>query len=109
MTDSVLLQAFIYLAAAVIGVPIAKKVGLGAVLALPISFLAARNLMGTNPLRGEPAPGLPRFVDLTRVYDAGLRRLLERELLEERRVFGPNPPGPGTVVGEKVAQFFHAR
>jgi purine-nucleoside phosphorylase len=36
------------------------------------------NLMGVNPLRGEPAPGLPRFVDLTRVYDAGLRRLLER-------------------------------
>src|SRR5947207_1646895 len=28
------------------------------------------NLMGTNPLRGEPVPGLPRFVDLTRVYDA---------------------------------------
>ena len=36
------------------------------------------NLMGVNPLRGEPTPGLPRFVDLTRVYDAGLRRLLER-------------------------------
>jgi purine-nucleoside phosphorylase len=36
------------------------------------------NLMGTNPLRGEAAPGLPRFVDLTQVYDAGLRRLLER-------------------------------
>jgi len=36
------------------------------------------NLMGINPLRGEAAPGLPRFVDLTRVYDAGLRRLLAR-------------------------------
>ncbi|HOX59620.1 MAG TPA: purine-nucleoside phosphorylase [Candidatus Paceibacterota bacterium] len=36
------------------------------------------NLMGINPLRGEPVPGLPRFVDLTRVYDGGLRRLLER-------------------------------
>ncbi len=36
------------------------------------------NFMGTNPLRGGPASGLPRFVDLTRVYDPGLRRLLER-------------------------------
>jgi purine-nucleoside phosphorylase len=36
------------------------------------------NLMGINPLRGEAVRGLPRFVDLTRVYDAGLRRLLQR-------------------------------
>jgi purine-nucleoside phosphorylase len=36
------------------------------------------NLMGINPLRGDAPRGLPRFVDLTRVYDAGLRRLLER-------------------------------
>jgi purine-nucleoside phosphorylase len=38
------------------------------------------NLMGTNPLRPE-APeksSLPRFVDLTRAYDAGLSRLLAR-------------------------------
>jgi len=36
------------------------------------------NLMGTNPLRGGPLPGLPRFVDLTCAYDQGLRRLLRR-------------------------------
>jgi purine-nucleoside phosphorylase len=36
------------------------------------------NLMGINPLRGGPMPGLPRFVDLTCVYDPGLRRLLKR-------------------------------
>jgi purine-nucleoside phosphorylase len=36
------------------------------------------NLMGVNPLRGAPPPGLPRFVDLTRVYDDRLRRLLRR-------------------------------
>ncbi len=30
------------------------------------------NLMGVNPLRGAARPGLPRFVDLTRVYDAEL-------------------------------------
>ena len=34
------------------------------------------NLMGANPLRGPAEPGCPRFVDLTEVYDAGLRRLL---------------------------------
>jgi purine-nucleoside phosphorylase len=36
------------------------------------------NLMGVNPLRGGPLPGLPRFVDLTWAYDPGLRRLLQR-------------------------------
>jgi purine-nucleoside phosphorylase len=36
------------------------------------------NLMGVNPLRGAPLPGLPRFVDLTRAYDPGLQRLLRR-------------------------------
>ena len=36
------------------------------------------NLMGVNPLRGSPAPGLPRFVDLTHTYDAGLNRLLQK-------------------------------
>src|SRR6266542_1478798 len=36
------------------------------------------NLMGTNPLRGPAIPKLPRFVDLTCVYDEGLRKLLRR-------------------------------
>ena len=36
------------------------------------------NLMGANPLRGEPVPGLPRFVDLTQVYDLKLSALLFR-------------------------------
>jgi purine-nucleoside phosphorylase len=36
------------------------------------------NLMGANPLRGGPVPGLPRFVDLTYAYDQGLRRLLRQ-------------------------------
>src|SRR6185437_4396664 len=35
------------------------------------------NLMGTNPLRDEAIPGLPRFVDLTQTYDAGLSGLLQ--------------------------------
>jgi purine-nucleoside phosphorylase len=34
------------------------------------------NLMGANPLRGDAIPGLARFVDLTKTYDAGLSRLL---------------------------------
>lgn len=36
------------------------------------------NLMGVNPLRGLAVPGLPRFVDLTEVYDRDLRTLLLR-------------------------------
>ncbi len=36
------------------------------------------NLIGTNPLRGADCPGLPRFVDLTRTYDDGLRRMLQK-------------------------------
>jgi purine-nucleoside phosphorylase len=36
------------------------------------------NLMGTNPLRGAPIAGLPRFVDLTRAYDAGLSDILRK-------------------------------
>ncbi len=36
------------------------------------------NLMGKNPLHGAAWPGLPRFVELTRTYDFGLRRLLHR-------------------------------
>lgn len=40
------------------------------------------NLMGTNPLRGDPVPGLPRFVDLTCAYDLGLRRLMRQAFRE---------------------------
>jgi len=36
------------------------------------------NLMGTNPLRGLASPNLPRFVDMTRTYDAELSRLLHK-------------------------------
>jgi purine-nucleoside phosphorylase len=36
------------------------------------------NWIGVNPLRGGTAPGLPRFVDLTRTYDGGLNRLLRK-------------------------------
>ncbi|MEI6779311.1 MAG: purine-nucleoside phosphorylase [Verrucomicrobiota bacterium] len=36
------------------------------------------NLMGANPLRGEPVPGWPRFVDMTCAYDPALGRLLRR-------------------------------
>ena len=36
------------------------------------------NFMGGNPLRGAAIPRLPRFVDLTEVYDKKLRSLLFR-------------------------------
>jgi purine-nucleoside phosphorylase len=36
------------------------------------------NFMGTNPLRGPSVPGLPRFVDMTRVYEPKLNELLKK-------------------------------
>jgi purine-nucleoside phosphorylase len=36
------------------------------------------NLMGANPLRGPAVAGVPRFVDLTQVYDPRLSALLFR-------------------------------
>ncbi len=52
MSDSVLVQAFIYLTAAVIGVPIAKKAGLGSVLGYLLAGVAigpwALGLVGTE-------------------------------------------------------------
>jgi purine-nucleoside phosphorylase len=36
------------------------------------------NFMGTNPLRGPEQPGRERFVDMTRVYDPSLSRLMRR-------------------------------
>jgi purine-nucleoside phosphorylase len=36
------------------------------------------NFMGANPLRGPAVPKWPRFVDLTRTYDAGLSKLLRQ-------------------------------
>lgn len=53
----------------------------------PGDFVAIRdhiNFMGANPLRGPVKRGLTRFVDLTEVYDGGLRR----ELAAAARVCG---------------------
>lgn len=36
------------------------------------------NFMGVNPLRGPCPPGLPRFLDLTQVYDPALGALLDQ-------------------------------
>ena len=36
------------------------------------------NFMGTNPLRGPAVLGLPRFVDMTRVYDPKLNDLVKK-------------------------------
>jgi purine-nucleoside phosphorylase len=38
------------------------------------------NLMGVNPLRGLVSPGLPQFVDLTRVYDRHVHGGLRSQL-----------------------------
>lgn len=36
------------------------------------------NFMGVNPLRGPAIPGLARFVDMTRVYDGDMTKLLHK-------------------------------
>ena len=46
----------------------------------PGDFMALKdhiNFMGVNPLRGLTPAGLPRFVDLSQVYDPALARLLK--------------------------------
>jgi purine-nucleoside phosphorylase len=64
------------------------------------------NLMGTNPLRGELAPGRERFVDLTRTYDPTLRVLLRRAARSAKAklhpgvylaVSGPNYETPAEI------------
>jgi purine-nucleoside phosphorylase len=64
------------------------------------------NFMGANPLRGPALPGLPRFVDLTRVYD---RRLIKVALTAAKKsklrlrtgvymaVSGPNYETPAEI------------
>ena len=64
------------------------------------------NFMGTNPLRGLPMKGLPRFVDLTETYDKELRELLFKaakvsELKLQRGVYiavsGPSYETPAEI------------
>jgi len=53
----------------------------------PGDFMAVTdhlNFMGSNPLRGWAQPDLPRFVDLTNTYDAGLRKLLDQAARQEK-------------------------
>jgi inosine/guanosine/xanthosine phosphorylase family protein len=64
------------------------------------------NFMGANPLRGPALPGLPRFVDLTRVYD---RRLIQVSVAAAKKsklrlrtgvyvaVSGPNYETPAEI------------
>jgi purine-nucleoside phosphorylase len=64
------------------------------------------NFMHANPLRGPALPGLPRFVDLTRVYD---RRLIKTSLAAAKKskmrmrtgvymaVSGPNYETPAEI------------
>jgi purine-nucleoside phosphorylase len=40
------------------------------------------NLIGANPLRGAAIPGLPRFLDLSRAYDATLSNLVQKAARE---------------------------
>ncbi len=42
------------------------------------------NFMGANPLRGAATPDLPRFVDMTQVYDLKLNKLLTKAAAANR-------------------------
>jgi inosine/guanosine/xanthosine phosphorylase family protein len=64
------------------------------------------NLMGASPLRGPAAPGLPRFVDLTRVYDRRLIKLARAAAKKSKlrlhtgvymAVSGPNYETPSEI------------
>jgi len=64
------------------------------------------NLMGANPLRGPALPGLPRFVDMTRVYDPGLIKLSMKAAKKSKlrlrvgiymAVSGPNYETPAEI------------
>ncbi len=64
------------------------------------------NFMGANPLRGPAAPGLPRFVDLTRVYDPRLIDLAKLAAKQSKlklhtgiymAVSGPNYETPAEI------------
>ena len=64
------------------------------------------NFMGVNPLRGPAYPGLPRFVDLTRVYDRQLIRVAKRAAKASKLRFrtgvymalaGPNYETPAEI------------
>lgn len=64
------------------------------------------NFMGRNPLRGPALPGLPRFVDLTQVYDEHLTGLLKKAAKQSKlrwhtgiylAVSGPNYETPAEI------------
>jgi purine-nucleoside phosphorylase len=64
------------------------------------------NLMGVSPLRGPALPGLPRFVDLTRVYDPRLIEIARKAAKKSKlrlhtgvymAVCGPNYETPAEI------------
>jgi inosine/guanosine/xanthosine phosphorylase family protein len=64
------------------------------------------NLMGMNPLRGPGPSGLPRFVDLSQVYDPALIKLAKQAAKAARMrwhmgvylaVTGPNYETPAEI------------
>jgi purine-nucleoside phosphorylase len=67
------------------------------------------NFLPENPLRGEPPAGLPRFVDLTQVYDMRLRRLLaqaaKRARIRLRTGIYLAVPGPSYETPAEIRAF----
>jgi len=78
----------------------------------PGDFMAIKdhiNLMGTNPLRGPVASGRERFVDLSEVYDRGLRKLLHRAAARNRLKLSEGVylavPGPSYETPSEIRAF----
>lgn len=89
MTDGVLAQAFIYLAAAVIGVPLAKRAGLGAVLGYLVAGVAIGPfVLGLVGGEGHQVMHFAEFGVVMMLFLVGLE--LRPALLWQmrRRIFG---------------------
>ena len=88
MTDGVLAQAFVYLCAAVVFVPIARRLGLGAVL----GYLVAGALLGPHALRlvrnPEPVLAASEIGVVMLLFVIGLELSLPRLTVMRRPIFG---------------------
>jgi purine-nucleoside phosphorylase len=67
------------------------------------------NFMGINPLRGWESSDLPRFVDLSHAYDAGLNRLLKKSADKAKARAFPGVylavPGPSYETPAEIRAF----
>ena len=95
MTDTVLFQAFVYLLAAVVCVPIAKRLGLGAVLGyLVAGVLVGPNVLGAIGGEGAHVMHFAEFGVVLMLFVVGLE--LQPSLWWRLRRFCPSSGRPTT-------------